>query len=266
MTRYRLLAADMDGTLLDSRGAIADETVREIRRISEAGVLFVVTTGRPIQGVEKYRPPLRLDGPVVTYNGAEIVDGRTRETLFERKLLRSDARRIVELGLRRGATMCIWSGNRLYGNKLDARIGEYKRLSGVEPRLVEDWETLLDRGISKILWTDEPERIREARKEVSAEAFGEVEVCTSKPVFLEFFNRRATKAAALEFIGRRHGIGREEMVAIGDGANDVDMIRYAGMGVAMGNADEAVKRAARYTTSSNDENGVASAIRRFFGD
>lgn len=262
---YGLVAADMDGTLLDGKGEIAEETVREIRRIVEAGVLFVVTTGRAIQGVEKYPALWGLKGPVVAYNGAMVVDAGTREILFERGLRRDDAAKIIELGRRRGTTMCIWSRHQLYGNRLDARIHEYKRLSGVEPLPVEDWEELLDRGIAKILWVDDEEAIRRAQAELVPGMFKETTACTSKPVFLEFFNSRASKAAALEFIGKLRGIRREEMMAIGDGANDLDMIRYAGMGVAMENAEEEVKRSAGFITSSNEEDGVGRAIRQFLG-
>ena len=86
---------------------------------------------------------------------------------------------------------------------------------------------------------------------------------TSRPHFLEFGHPEATKSSALAFLGKRLGIHAAEMMAIGDGANDLDMIKYAGVGVAMGNADERLKAVADYITTSNVEEGVAKAIERF---
>lgn len=263
--RYKLIAADMDGTLLDSNGQIADKTLQTIRRVADAGILFTVCTGRPIQGVDKYNGLLKLKGPAITYNGAVIVDMESRRTLFEQGLLRNDAGKIIELGLEYDTTMCIWSGGRLYGNKLNERIHDYKKLSGVEPVLAENFGELLDQGITKILWYDDEERIRKVLKDFSAELFTEVTCCTSKPDFLEFFNRKASKGKALKKIGELYGIRREEMIAIGDGLNDLDMIRYAGLGIAMGNGDAEVRKQAQFVTDTNDEDGVRKAIERFIG-
>lgn len=261
--KYKLIAVDMDGTLLDSRGMISDKTVRTVRRAVDAGILFTVCTGRAIQGVEKYNALLQLKGPFIAYNGAMIVDAESRETLFEQGLLRSDAAKIIELGLRYDTTMCIWAGSQLYGNRLNRRIHTYKKLSGVEPVLAENFDELLDKGITKILWYDDEKRIQEAVSGLSADLFTEVTYCTSQPFFLEFFNSKVSKAKAMEKIGEICGIGREEMIAIGDGLNDLDMIQYAGLGIAMGNADAEVRRHAQFVTATNDEDGVRKAIERF---
>ena len=128
---YKMIAVDMDGTLLDSRKQISDETVRAVRQLAESGVLFVISTGRPVQGVEKYKKLLRLTGPVITYNGAMIVNAGTGETLFEQGLRPKDARKIMESGLRYDTTMCIWAGGCLYGNQINAKMNDYKKISRI---------------------------------------------------------------------------------------------------------------------------------------
>ena len=261
--KYKLVAADMDGTLLNSRGEITSATVAEIRRLADKGVVFTVSTGRPMQGVAKYKELLGLTGPVITYNGAMIVNAGDNRVLFEQGLLREDARKIWELGQKYNTTMCIWAGNRLYGNRLDERIHDYKKLSGVEPVLAEDIETLLDIGITKILWYDEVERIEAFLAQLSTDLFCEVSYCTSKPTFLEFFSKKVSKAIAMEKIGEILGISREETVAIGDGLNDLSMIQYAGLGVAMGNATKEVKENAQFITDTNEEEGVRKVLERF---
>ena len=146
---YKMIAVDMDGTLLDSRKQISDETVRAVRQLTEAGVLVVISTGRPVQGVEKYKKLLNLTGPVITYNGAMIVDAGTGETLFEQGLRPKDARKIMESGLRYDTTMCIWAGGCLYGNQINAKMNDYKKISGVEPMLIKDFDRFSDQNITK---------------------------------------------------------------------------------------------------------------------
>lgn len=265
--KYKLVAADMDGTLLNSNEEITPVTLQAIERAVKSGVIFSISTGRPIQGVEIYSHLLNLNAPFITYNGAMIVVLGTGEILFQQDLDKEDARQILKLGKKYNTTMCVWSENQLYGNILNNKIYDYRSMSGVEPKLIEDEELLLDQGITKILWFDEEEAINRWQKELACEPFENVTFCTSKPVYLEFFNKQVSKAHALEKIGQLYNIRREEMIAVGDGFNDLSMLEYAGMGVAMGNAPEEIKEKAAYVTAANDEDGVAEVINKFiFGE
>lgn len=260
---YKLVALDMDGTLLNSKGEISKRTLEAIHKAQDKGVLVTACTGRPLQGVDKYNGLLEIDGPVIIYNGAMIVHTRTREILFEEKLNTEDARRILELGKKYNTTMCVWSQNKLYGNVLNDRINEYKKLSDVVPHLIEDYEELLAQGITKILWNDEVERVNHFLEVLEKEAFQAVSFCTSKPIFLELFSSKVSKAVAMETIGKLYHIDQSEMIAIGDGKNDLSMIKYAGLGVAMGNAPDEVKEEADVVTSSNDCDGIAEIIESY---
>ncbi len=257
---YKLLALDMDGTLLNSEGKIGDKTLDAIHKAQAQNVVVTLSTGRPLQGVDKYNGLLQIEAPAILYNGAMIVHTKTREILFEQKLNTEDARKIIELGKKNHTTMCIWSRNQLYVNVLNERVDSYKRLSDVKPNLIEDYEALLAQGITKILWNDEIERINEFQEMLARETFLEVSFCTSKPIFLELFNSKVSKAIAMEKVGKITGIQQSEMVAIGDGANDLSMIEYAELGVAMGNAPELVKEKADLVTLSNDCDGIAEVI------
>ena len=260
---YKLIAADMDGTLLNQSGKITPRTLEAVKKAAEKGILFSVSTGRPIQGVEIYQPILNLKAPFITYNGAMIVLSDTRKILFQQELEKEDARKILKAGREFETTMCIWSANRLYGNVLNDRIHDYKKLSGVEPELIEDEEALLEQGITKILWYDDAGSLLKWQDELAACDFHNVTYCTSKPVFLEFFNSKVSKAAAMAKIGEMYHIRREEMIAVGDGFNDLSMIEYAGLGVAMGNAPEEVKKKAAFITASNEKDGIAEVIVKF---
>ncbi len=261
--KYRLMAVDIDGTLLDSDNVLRDETVTAIRLGVEKGLLFTIATGRPIQGVEQYNTKLGLDLPYITYNGAMVVMGKSKEILYEQCLSYEDAKNIYSLGLSYGTTIIVWSKNTLYVSALDGRSQKYSELARTPAVLISDIDSVLKAGATKMLWYDEAENIARFEAELAGRMGDGINFHTSKPIFLEFVDRKASKAIAMEKLGGHFGIKREEMIAIGDGDNDLSMIEYAGLGIAMANAKDSVKKKADYITLSNDEHGVAHAIYEF---
>lgn len=263
--KYKFAAADMDGTLLNDENEITPYTVETIRQAVARGMIFSICTGRPIQGVTRYQEQLGIRGPVITYNGAMILDSATGKVLYKQELEAGDARKILEAGLKYDTTMCIWSGNKLYGNKLNDRIHEYSQATKVTPILMPPVGELLAQGITKILWYDDISKIQQIEKELRETAqFHNVTFCTSKPFYLEFFSSKVSKAAAIDRIGELYGFTSEQTIAIGDGFNDLSMIRHAALGVAMANAPEGVKECADYiTTRTNNEHGVAEVLEKF---
>ena len=263
--KYKFAAADMDGTLLNDSNEITPHTIEIIRQAVDEGLIFSICTGRPIQGVERYQKQLGIQGPVITYNGAMILDSATGKILYRQELEPDDARKILEAGIRCSTTMCIWSDNKLYGNQLNDRIHEYSQATKVPPLPIPSIEQLLSQGVTKILWYDDIEKIQQIEKELrSAAPFQSVTFCTSKPFYLEFFNSRVSKAAAIDRIGELYDFSPADTIAIGDGFNDLPMIRHAALGAAMANAPDGVKQYADYiTTHTNNEDGVAEVLEKF---
>lgn len=261
--QYKLVAVDMDGTLLNSQGIITEKTVNSIQKAVEKGVIFTICTGRPIQGVERFNSILKLDAPFITYNGAMIVMGKSKEILYEQGISAEDARSIFKWGRKFKTTIMVWSNNQLYANEINERVNDYKKLSGVEPVLIENEEEIIHNGITKILWYDDADKINYYQSVLKDKLGDGVNYCTSKPIFLEFVDKRVSKAVAMEKLGEHFGIKSNEMIAIGDGFNDLPMIEYAGMGVAMGNAPDMIKEKADYVTLSNDEDGIAYVLDKF---
>lgn len=161
---YKFAAADMDGTLLNDKNEITPYTIEIIRQAAAQGLIFSICTGRPIQGVERYQKQLGIQGPVITYNGAMILDSADGRVLYRQELKADDARLILEAGLNYDTTMCIWSDNRLYGNKLNDRIQEYSQATKVTPLLMPSIDKLLAQGITKILWYDDVFQIQQIEK------------------------------------------------------------------------------------------------------
>ena len=144
---------------------------------------------------------------------------------------------------------------------LDAKRGiEHGYHLLLEKPIACSYEEVLEQGISKILWINDADIIQSYIKELAPVSFESVTYVTSQPIFLELFNREVSKGVALDFIAKMYGILQEEVVAFGDGLNDYEMIEYAGMGVAMGNAHPKIKEIANHITATNDEDGIADAI------
>lgn len=261
--KYKLVAVDIDGTLLNSEGIITEKTRISIQRAVEKGVIFSICTGRPIQGVEGFNSLLNLDSPFITYNGAMIVMGKSKDILYEQGLSAEASRNILSIGKSLETTIIVWANNKLYAYELNERVLDYKQIAKVEPVLIKDEEEVIQSGITKILWYDDTEKLDHYQDILKTKLKDNVTYCTSRPVFLEFFDSRVSKAVAMEKLGEHFNIKREEMIAIGDGFNDLPMIEYAGLGIAMGNAPEAIKAKANYVTLSNDEDGIAQALDKF---
>jgi hypothetical protein len=238
---YRLIALDMDGTLLDDEGRVSEANRRWIREALNAGVTVCLSTGRGLQSVRPYLDELELDTPMVTVNGGEVWE-------------------------RPGS---LWVRHTLPG----AWIGELR-----ERALELDvwyWGYTTEGPFNRDRWIDRPESeyewlkfgIHTDRDDVRAafrrwaEESDRYEVTNSNPRNLELNPKGVTKATGLAEICRRMGLSWSEVVAVGDSLNDIAMIRAAGLGVAMGNAQEAVKQAADRVTETNANDGVAAVIR-----
>lgn len=260
---YKLIALDVDGTLMTSERTISDSTRSAIQEARQRGILVCISSGRPYVGVEPIAKELGLLAPMIAYNGGMIVDSTNDELIYECSVKPEDAKNVIADAQEENTTLVIWSQDKLYVNRIDERVDSYKRISDVVPHVIQDYEVLIDQGITKILWIDELDTIAAFRDKYRKKYCKSLNVVRSLPMFLEFVDQGVSKAEAMKRIGERHDIQREEMIAIGDGDNDLEMLNYAGLGIAMGNAHDEVKEAADAVTASNDEDGVAKAIQKY---
>ncbi|MCL2107469.1 MAG: Cof-type HAD-IIB family hydrolase [Oscillospiraceae bacterium] len=258
--KYKLLAADMDGTLLNGDYAMTRRTREALRAAMDAGVLFVPSTGRPMLGMEWLNALFPEDLPYIVFNGALVLTGKSRGVLYSRPLDAAYAHEIFEMGLRLDIPMIIWEGDRLFTNRDCEATREYRTITGAQLHVIG----ALDHSVTKMLWLLTPEEALRYQEEMRARYRERLNWHTSRPYMLEVVAAEASKGRALAEIGAAYGIEAGEMIAVGDGHNDISMLEYAGLGVAMGNAPEAVKRVCQHTTLSNDEDGVAAVIEKYF--
>lgn len=256
----KLIAIDIDGTLITPDKRITSRVRNILRYVENRGIMVSLVTGRLYPTCKRYSLELGLSGPCVIYQGAMIIDHKTDKVLHELRIPRSKALEIIRYSREQNLALNLYMDQfTFYTEKpnrysvLDAQLNE------VEMQVVKDLEEVVTNDPLKLMFVDDPEIISKLEEKFSG-LDGEIIALTSLPQFLEIVNKNATKADALKWIADRFNIRREEVMAIGDSHNDIPMIEWAGIGVAMGNADEKVKNSADFVTLSNTEDGVAYAI------
>ncbi len=266
-----LAAFDLDGTLLTSEHLLTDLTVRAIGKLEAAGVCVVISTGRSYEGMAHYARQLGLKTPIICYNGAMIADGADGRVLHEWLLPDDIAREALAYARQRDIHFQVFRNGELWYEKEREESAYYKASTGLDGRVgrLDEWEVLEP---TKALMILPPSRqpaefpeLHEAR-EYFSNRYGQRLYCAlSKPFYLEFINGKGSKGNALSQVADDLGIGADRVAAFGDGFNDLEMLEYAGLSVAMANAPEGVREKCRLVTPlSNDEDGVADFIERYF--
>ncbi len=260
--KYRLVASDMDGTLLTTDKKISARNFEAIRRASEMGCLFCLCTGRTLVGISSYVKELGIDSPIISANGAVVAmpDG---EILYEFEMSSESARTLYGYAKKLDVTVCLWSKNLLYANRIDRYVEHYEKVMGVKAELFDNIEPIVEKGVLKMIWYAEPERMPELHAFLQENCPKDNNWANSTPRMIEFNDVRTSKATAMAYIGEKYGIKQEEMIAIGDNYNDLPMLEYAGLSVAMGNAPDEIKEKSDFVTDTNDNDGVGKALERF---
>ncbi|MCY6371118.1 sugar-phosphatase [Clostridium ganghwense] len=266
---YKLIALDMDGTLLKEDKSISEENYIAIKKAKEKGVKVVLSTGRPQKGIEKYLKELNLlsdEDYCVTYNGSVIQNTGTNEILYKKLLTCEDAHYLYDLSKKLDINIHALTTTSCIAPKLTKYTELEVTMNGINFEEV-DFATLTDSTpIVKIMLIDEPEKLSEAIEKLPEEVYEKYTVVRSAPFFLEFLDKTVNKGAGVKALAESLGINQNEVICMGDAGNDLHMIKYAGLGVAMGNAFLEVKKAADYITYTNEDDGVAHVINKFILD
>lgn len=261
----KLVAIDLDDTLLGTDLSISEHCLEVIRSIQEKGVLVTLATGRMYSSALPYARQLNMDIPIITYQGALVKNSLSGEILYYRPVPEALAIKIMQFFEEYKVHYQAYFGDRLCMKSLTDEGKYYANLAGIEPVIIEDLiDTARSQETFKILSvTEDYGLLLEMEMELKKIYGRELNITRSKPFFLEAMNNLANKGDALQVVARHYNIDRKEVLAIGDSYNDLEMIEWAGIGVAMGNARDTVKEAADYVTYSNEEEGVAEALRKF---
>ena len=260
----KLFVTDMDGTLLDSNRRISDVNREKIRQAVKDGMLFTVATGRMYKSALPYAESLELDVPIITHNGAMIktVGGKKIAVTHIPEDL---VRQVVAFADEMGQYVHIYTEEELYYREHCPESDWYERAAGVKGIPVGDKLPEYNQNVPKMLIMAKSAELIPDLLAKFQQRFGDrLQGQNSDPTYIEVMAAGVSKASSMLKLAELFGVEQKDILAIGDSGNDVDMIKAAGVGVAVANARPSAMEAARYHVGANVDNGVAEAIDRFF--
>ena len=257
----RLIATDLDATLLDDQSRLSPRTVRAVQRVMEAGARFVIASGRMLLTTQPFAEQLQANAPMIVFNGAMACDWQTGTPLFKSEIPADIARAVCAMVESRGIFIQYFPERGLYYQKrLSTVCDEYEnrvRYHGTETGV--PLSTWITQPPLKLLCLGRHETLLALREELSA-AFPQLRPMLSNPTYLEIVTAEVDKGNALRAVAGQLGIPREEIAAFGDAGNDVGMLTYAAHGYAMANASEDVLARVPLHAPANTEDGVAQVL------
>lgn len=264
---YKMIALDMDGTLLNSDKVVTKRTKEALQLAREKGVKVVLASGRPIDGLRRYLDELGLmeDGEyVLSYNGCLVQETKSEKVIFEMGLKGSDLHYIYNFAREFGVNIHAFSPTRGLITPKNSKYTKVEaEINKIDINICDFNEISDDEAIVKIMLIDEPEILDEAIAKLPKEVGEKYNLAKSTPYFFEVINKESNKGLGLKALADHLNIDSSEIIAVGDAGNDLDMIEFAGLGVAMENGNDTVKEAASYITKSNNEDGVAEVVEKF---
>ena len=262
---YKAVFSDIDGTLLNTSHQVTKATREKILKLDQKGIPFILVSARMPKGMTGIRDEIGVHAPMVCYSGALIVDANGK-TMSSVTLKEEETQKLcmyireeepqISLNLYHEDTWMVES-------KEEPWVKQEMEITKIGVDEIPFTKENFFRPVHKILCMGEAEDIQRLEKNL-VERFPEIRIYKSKDTYLEVMPMKASKSAAIQEFEKIFSIKREEILAFGDGHNDIDMLRYAGLGVAMGNASEEVKEAGDIVTKENDEEGLLYILNQVF--
>lgn len=267
--KYEMLAFDLDGTLTNSKKEITKRTKDAIYAAREKGCIIVLASGRPVFGIMPVAKELELEslgGYILAYNGGCILNCKSGEIIYNKMLPDKYIKDICRYAMDRNYGILTYEGDCVITNQKDnPYVIEEANINHLPIKQIDNIDSHITFPINKLLIAEDPQTVADEIPKIQKE-FPELNVFASAPFFLEIVPPNIDKANSLEFLLDRLEITSDELVAFGDGGNDVTMLKFAGLGVAMANANDACKDACNYVTADNDSDGCGVVIEKILSN
>lgn len=264
---FRAIALDLDGTLTNHDKVVTPRTRQALLKAQEQGAIIILASGRPTYGIVPVAECLELEkrgGYILSYNGGNIVNAKTGEKLFSQFLPDAVIPILYKYAKEKNHALLGYAGNEIITEMPDDQyVKEESRINKMNIRKVDNLLEALEPHPTKLLMTGDPTDMIKAEEEL-VEILGEkMDIFRSAPFFLELVPKGIDKAQSLLRLLSKINLTPADLMAFGDGYNDLSMLKLAGVGVAMANAAPEVRADADYVTLSNEEDGVAEALLHF---
>jgi len=265
MSMIKLLALDLDGTLLGPDYKLVPESVEAVRAALDRGVRVMLATGRFYAPTADVARELGLPaGPTIAENGAKVYEYPTGRVLMEHPIPVEDARKVADFCRERGLTLYCYQQGRCYFSHRSEWVEVFKQINrGRVPDWFGDLATVVDGTTTKMVMMTDPERVEGVAAELRELAGDRLHINRGFPFAVEITHALANKGTALAWVAGQLGVDREQVMAVGDSPNDMEMVAWAGTGVAMETGDELLKASADWVAPGGPGIGVVRAIERF---
>lgn len=265
---YKLIALDLDGTLTNSCKEVTQATYQALMQAQEKGVRVILASGRPPYGIAPLANQLQLDrfgGFILSYNGALLLDAASNERIFQQPLSSSFLPQLCGYAKDYGFTIMTYQdGVILTENPNDLYVQKASFINKIPVRQVDNFQLQVKDPIYKCLIVGQPEGLHMLEMNMVQAMSNELNIFRSEPYFLEIVPKGIDKAKSLDVLVKKLNLKRENLIAVGDGWNDISMIQYAGLGIAMANAQKEVKDVADLITMrTNEEDGVVEILYKY---
>ena len=265
--KYKLIVLDVDGTMLNSNREVTKRTAQTLRKVQQMGIRVALASGRPTYGILPLAQAIDLgvyDGYIISYNGAQVMEARTGQIIFERRIDPQMVPYLEKKAQKMGFTMAYYDGNEVVSTDItNPHIIDEAEMNGMTLRQDEILSLSMDDWPAEImLVSDDEDALTSLEQHMQRHLNGVMDTIHSNPYYLEIVGYQVGKSYAMSALVQKLGIQMSEVLAIGDGAADINMIQMAGTGVALANATVGVRRCADFTTLSNDQDGAALAIEK----
>ncbi|XQY90189.1 Cof-type HAD-IIB family hydrolase [Metabacillus sp. HB246100] len=263
---YKMIVLDLDDTLLQDDHTISLNTKNSLMKAQELGVKVVLASGRPTYGMKHIAKELELErfgSYILSFNGGKIINCQTEEEMFSSTLTPEAVHHLDVISKREEVYIHTYVGDEIVTETENPYTTIESELTGLPVKVVPSFVSEVTSPVVKVLMVEAPEKLKLVEEKLQKELDAEFSIMRSKPFFLEFTEKGVTKGTSLHHLIQVCEIKQEEVIAIGDSYNDLSMIEFAGLGVAMGNAPEDIKKIANYVTDTNMNDGVAKVVEEF---
>jgi cell division protease FtsH len=266
---YDVLVLDIDGTLLNSQREISESTKNAIVEAQRRGKTIAVASGRSISGMRRTAANILLEefgGYIIAYNGTTVLNCKSGECIYNQTISKDLIAPVFEAAKEAKVGILVYNDSKkelVLGTSLDQYSEADARECEVTVREADNFVKEIDFPINKFLLTGEPEYMKEVEKTMQSKFGSRLNVFRSDPHFVELLPKFVDKGIAVDKLIKHLDVKKDKVICVGDSHNDLPMLRQAGLGVAMGNAQAEVKEAADFITGSNDEDGILKVIQKF---